>query len=770
MPGVDTAPPLAGPGAFSAPGGSPASPRGAGAFAAALLSGMSVLVALWPLSAVIQPGRWSLAAAGTATAVILAGVLIRRLLNRRPAVAIPVALVVAVLAGSVVLSLLEPRYRQAGFPLPDPGAIGLLLGEAGTQIARGVAPLPTTPELDVLVALGAGVLALLLDVLIAVLRVPLAAGLLIAGIGVIPATVVPGGGSPVWFVGLAIAVLLLLRVRIRPFRADPADPDATDTARTAPPARVRLGATVGIGAIAVVTALVVSPIVPLSSAGLDLGVGTRLDATLRLGDDLRRPTPTTALTLLTTASSAPYTRIATLSDFDGKEWRADAPGTAALGDAFGPVAAAEGVTVREDRTVIRTIGITGEHLPVPYQATAVRGLDGTWAGMPENRTVVAVNADAADQNYTVQASEVVPTAEQIQASTAAGSDAPAALRALPEGMPPVIAEQARTVVGAAATDYDRLIALQTWFRSGFRYSLETPVEEGFDGSGADAVARFLSVREGYCVHFAGAFALMARSLGMPTRIVVGYLPGSPTEKNEDGRQIYAVTSDQLHAWPEVYFQGLGWIPFEPTATRGVPTRFAAASTGAGGDGSAPSAGPTPAPTSSTATTAPTDRGDRDPGSAAPVAQRPLDPMPVLWTVLAVLLVLLLPAAARGGQRAIRMGRARRGDPGAAWAEIRDTLRDLGLPASGAESPRARGERLVRDRGADPGAVRILVEAVERASYAPDPASADASPELPAAVTRIRRDLLSGASGRDRALALLVPRSLLGARLSPSSVS
>jgi transglutaminase-like putative cysteine protease len=50
------------------------------------------------------------------------------------------------------------------------------------------------------------------------------------------------------------------------------------------------------------------------------------------------------------------------------------------------------------------------------------------------------------------------------------------------------------------------------------------VQEGFDGQGVDAVAAFLQAKTGYCVHFAGAFALMARSLGMPTRIVVGFLP------------------------------------------------------------------------------------------------------------------------------------------------------------------------------------------------------------------------------------------------------
>src|SRR5690606_9670278 len=115
---------------------------------------------------------------------------------------------------------------------------------------------------------------------------------------------------------------------------------------------------------------------------------------------------------------------------------------------------------------------------------------------------------------------------------------------------------------------------------------------------------FLEKRTGYCIHFAGAFALMADTLGMPVRIVVGYLPGSGTDQRRDDSIVYSVTSDQLHSWPEVHFEGIGWVPFEPTATLGVPTDFIAASSGGSGDGpEAPT--PTIAPTTSPSAT-PTD--------------------------------------------------------------------------------------------------------------------------------------------------------------------
>src|SRR5699024_10931135 len=141
----------------------------------------------------------------------------------------------------------------------------------------------------------------------------------------------------------------------------------------------------------------------------------------------------------------------------------------------------------------------------------------------------------------------------------------------PAELPAEIIRTALEVTADAETDYDRLIALQSWFRSSFDYSLDTPVQEGFDGTGIDAVVEFLEVRSGYCIHFAGAFALMAQALYMPVRIVVGYLPGHATDDTRGDETIYVVTSDQMHAWPEVHFEGIGWVPFEPTASLGVPT-------------------------------------------------------------------------------------------------------------------------------------------------------------------------------------------------------
>lgn len=117
---------------------------------------------------------------------------------------------------------------------------------------------------------------------------------------------------------------------------------------------------------------------------------------------------------------------------------------------------------------------------------------------------------------------------------------------------------------SAATPYDAALALQTWFRETFEYQLDTP-----SGHGADALGEFLSRRAGYSEQFAGAFAVMARTVGIPSRVAVGFTSGTVDEVGW-----YEVFGTDAHAWPELWFDGLGWVPFEPTPGRSNPTAAA----------------------------------------------------------------------------------------------------------------------------------------------------------------------------------------------------
>ncbi|HEY3106873.1 MAG TPA: transglutaminaseTgpA domain-containing protein [Gaiellaceae bacterium] len=122
---------------------------------------------------------------------------------------------------------------------------------------------------------------------------------------------------------------------------------------------------------------------------------------------------------------------------------------------------------------------------------------------------------------------------------------------------------ARRVVGDAPTPYAAALTLEAWFRKsgGFKYDEQPPRAQPFESPLAAFVTR---TKRGYCQHFAGAMALMLRDLGIPARVAAGFTSGS----YDSGKHEWKVTDHEAHDWVEVYFPGWGWMPFDPTPSRG----------------------------------------------------------------------------------------------------------------------------------------------------------------------------------------------------------
>ncbi|MET0627243.1 MAG: DUF3488 and transglutaminase-like domain-containing protein [Acidimicrobiia bacterium] len=257
-----------------------------------------------------------------------------------------------------------------------------------------------------------------------------------------------------------------------------------------------------------------------------------------------------------TADRADYWRVAALDQFttaSGGQWTLTAAGDEvevglpdeAPADAFHQAFA---------------IGAMGERwLPAAYRPVAI-DLENTLVVLSSS-TLVA-DADSieglrykVDSITPLTASEISPA---MQAETAA--PVPARLSQfteLPDGMPPVIASTARDIVdgAGATTPYAQAAALRDWFRKGdFTYDLAVQPADT-----PDAIAEFLRDKRGFCVQFATAYAVMARSLGIPTRVAVGFTPGDEV----DG--VFHVSAHDAHAWPEVWLEGIGWTHlFDPT--------------------------------------------------------------------------------------------------------------------------------------------------------------------------------------------------------------
>ncbi|HWI31733.1 MAG TPA: DUF3488 and transglutaminase-like domain-containing protein [Microbacterium sp.] len=723
--------------------------------------GATLLAALMPLLRVITPDWWFFGTIVMVAAVLAAGYVARHFAV--PAVAVTL---IEAAVWLVLLTVLFGRDSALFGIIPTPEtfrSVPPLIEAASREVALGSAPLDAEVPLSFLTIGAVGLLAIIIDHVVLTARMPLLAGVGLIAVSLIPAIAVPGEVDVTSFVMLAAGILFLLRAETR-------SRESRRENRGTAPSGVSAVAS-GIGAIAVVVAISITPLLPEAATQPGAGFGPRgntIDPSLALGDDLRQPRDAEVLRLHSDSTTTPYLRAVTLSEFTGRVWVPDAGRTSPLEDGLGEVQVDDDIRVTEYRTGIEVIDLTSRWLPVAFPAVAVDGLEGEWLGVPDNRTVVSDRFSSNQQTYEVITHVPRPTLEQIRDAETGLGVAPGDATSLPPRMPAIVSELALQVTEGAASDYDALVALQRWFRSGeFEYSLDAPVDDAFDGSGLQAIERFLQVRSGYCVHFASTFAVMARTLNMPSRVVVGYLPGTSTRDSIDGETVFSVSSSQLHAWPEVHFEGIGWIPFEPTSGRGVPTTFAPASVLAPSDGTdlGPSLAPgqTPAPTSSLST----DGAPTIPQGGAGSADQPFNPLPVLAIGFGIIVLLAIPSLLREWRRRVQVSAAHAGDAGAAWRELQNTALDLGVPVPASESPRALGARLVAMHGAPEDAIADLVDGIEYASYARGGRHQFAlGPQLAEAVTEVRAAMFGAVSARTRFIAIAAPRSLV---IRPGSV-
>jgi len=718
--------------------------RPAGELADTFLFGLALLSSFAGFHVLLQNLSWFAAGMSFVVLVLAAATITRRV--ARPAW-LPTVVAAAVALLGLTAGYAADKALLGIIPTPDViGRFGALADQAWLSIAEQA--LPATPELGIvfLLALLLAGCALFGDLVIR--RAPALTAVPILALLAVPVAVRAGVADPLWYVVTAILYLALLRRR---------------SWLSALPSTIAVGAVVVLGSLVLPSIL---PPVQESQTTSGTGVDGALNPLVNLGDDLRRGSAVTALTYSTSSGESVYLRLATLDRFDGRQWQpADVtPPSSHKVDQF---PAPAGLLPAVDRTSltakVQVGGITGRWLPVPYPASRIDGLSGDWRYVDGGLSVRSQDTNAGGQKYDVGFTDVQPNLAQLQAANLDDVSSVGDLQ-LPGGMPPIIAQTAARVTADASSEYDKALALQNWFQSagGFTYSETAPVEQGYDGTGAQIIAEFLQRKAGYCVHFASSMAVMARTLGIPARMVVGFQPGSATTL--DGKSIYTVSSHDLHAWPELYFSGIGWLRFEPTPGRGELPVY-----------SQPSA-----VDDSIAQGTPTDTGTADPTPTATAGGKEAnDPTSVAsdaaaagdaanasglgaagWIALVVLLVIvaliLAPLTVRRTIRARRFRAIERGrDPAEnAWAEVRDTARDHGWLAPESETARDFAERLTAvlpSHRAEIGSLRVRVE---ESAYARHPGAISVD-EL----RGVCRTIASTSRGRDSMRATMLPASL-----------
>ena len=152
---------------------------------------------------------------------------------------------------------------------------------------------------------------------------------------------------------------------------------------------------------------------------------------------------------------------------------------------------------------------------------------------------------------------------------------------LPDDLPGRIRTLAQQITAGHATAYGKAKALERYLSTQYTYRFARTAEEGRPPPGHDPVDWFLfDHREGTCGVFSSAFVVLARSIGLPARVVSGWA----IAQTADTQIVYV---DQAHQWAEVAFEGLGWVSFEPTASGGAPSRVEGAGSGSGATTSGP---------------------------------------------------------------------------------------------------------------------------------------------------------------------------------------
>jgi transglutaminase-like putative cysteine protease len=739
---------------------------------ATILTSLSFLPALEDKSYVIK-------AALLTAAVVGLGAVLRGL--RTPAVVVFVAQLL------VLVELLLLRYG-------DDFRWGLLPTEAtlsgledlirdGFDVAqRYAAPAPPNTGLMMMVLFAICLVAIVVDAIAVGLgRVPLS-GLPLLALYTIPVAALPEGVPFYAFVPGAATYIAMLTADERDRlvhwgRLVRRSSTAQESSRIDTSGLHATGRQVSV--LALTIAVIVPIFVPaLSSSILDAG---RVDGTggnesgrilsfdnpmVSLANQLRRKTEVDLMRIRGDISPE-YLRLVVLDNPGPDAWTAsptDLDNTNDLGLEPLPTPLGQGDDVASAPHEMR-ITLTDDFpqdsswLPVPFGVDFVR-TDAPFAYVPRDQTVTA-RADDAIRDvtpYDVSYNKPQPSDEQLRATGPAPADIVANYGDVPSDIPPIVAETAQEVTASATSAYDQAVLLQNYFRGSgaFSYSLDA----GY-GSGYQAMGQFLSRKVGFCQQFAATMAMMARTLGIPSRVVVGFLESSRTERGD-----YIITSNNVHAWPELYFEGIGWVNFEPTPGISAPYPEYAPQTSATTTGPTQSAfdPDTVRPTDTGLTASPTTEAAAGGGGSGDGFGPPFLPARSWLILLAVMALILLPAGLRYGVRRARLTRPIDVAEGAeaAWAELRDHVRDLRLAWVGSMTPRAR-ERDVRKHLAEVDerraldALHRLAMTVERARYSLAPAEGS----KPAADARIVMASISRAvDWPQRVRAFFWPTSLM----------
>jgi transglutaminase-like putative cysteine protease len=766
------------------------------------LAGLVTWVSLWAWAGFVQsPSGYLVPTLGAVILVAGSGALLRA--ARVPAL--------AVLAAQLSLLTLWLTHRWAAdlalggwVPTPESIAASVEVLRDSVAVAQSyAAPVSdSAPAMFPLLIVSGALVAVLVDFIACGLRRVPVAGLPLLALYTAPVSILRDG-VPWWvFAAGALAFLALLAAdegrRLMSWgRRVPRSGTVKDSGggRSVSTASLRDSAR-KIGLTATGLALVTPLVVPTLTTDLLGGPGPGGDGPgdavaitnpmVNLRRDLVRGRDVDLIRIRTESADPSYLRISVLDTFDGTAWRPSERDIPRDQQAGGRLPRPPGLdaSVRRQRVDYRISiedAFTSTWLPTPYPVTEI-DVPGDWRYDVDTLDIVSAEEGqgAAGLSYSLTALELAPTAQDLADAGAAPEAIFTPNTDLPDDLPVMVGDLAREVTAGLSSRFEKAVRLQRWFREdgGFEYSLDRDA-----GNGSDDLVAFLSAgpggRIGYCEQFAASMALMGRSLGIPSRVAVGFLR---PDQVADGDYVYS--SHDLHAWPEMYFDDTGWVRFEPTPQRASDVPGYTSADLGGPD-------PTDLPSAAAPTTTPDDLERREPdqGEGALAAGDEggggTGTWPGILAGLAFAGVLIAPRLTRAGVRRRRWATAERSGEvaEAGWRELRDTALDLRLGWDDTVTLRTQARRLADSFGApdavsadaglargrasgaaaDPDAAHALerlVRGVEQTRYSRTARTSPSAGEVGHDVDRVADALRAGATKRARRSAVWLPASLV----------
>lgn len=703
--------------------------RGAPPAAAPVAAAAAVVLASTALSGAIVGVRWLGFVLVAAAAVAAAGVLLRGLTVRGGPLPAPV-----VVAGQLftLSCLLTAVFTRTGLlaVLPTPTALHdlrVLLTEAMDQVQTGVPPVDASTEMLLLVTGGLGLVAVAVDAIAVTAAAPAAAGLVLLSVFAVPASV-SDTMLPWWsFVAGAagFAGLLVVDGQRRHLAWRGAATAAPADAGAAPAATAVAGVALLVALLAggVLTGVGTSGRLPGDGGGLGSGStsGIGLKPFTALRGQLDRD-GVVELFRVHGLDKQRYLRALTLRRFvPQRGWEVSGISGQPLRGQL-PLPPDQLNSGQQLSVDIETLRYADSWLPVYGVPVSIQGATGSYRYDAGAGTIFS-DRSRRPRHYNEVTLLAEPTAQQLR--EASGPDTgidPEYFAA--QGVSTRVQQLAADVTRGANTRFDRALAINNYLTdraNGFRYDLQTR-----SGSTGNALDDFLLVgKVGYCEQYASSMAVLLRVIGIPSRVVIGYTAGY---ESGDSR---IITTDDAHAWVEVFFPGIGWVTFDPTPlpdARGVVPPHVESELN---QGSAPGQSLDPDAASSAAAAPTTSRPaptGTEPGADTVAASGGGGggwAKPLAVTVLVLLLLAALvsgPATIRDWQRRSRLRAVATGGPGAAtaaWQELLAESWDRGTPVPGTDTVRLAANRLARDHGLDDAGrlgLRAVVGAIERSWY------------------------------------------------------